>query len=152
MGFCCVSFSPSPALPGCTAGEGDAQDGVRLIALNLKRRIHTQGLSQPVPCAVCRHSQAGNKPKTGRIKGHLRSCDTSLPWSGLAGAGWREGTTLLQFPYRSRRCCHNPNESSKRWGIKRDLFRDAFNVEEWILQCRQHLLSKGNQYGYERPL
>lgn len=30
-------FPPSPALPGCIAGEGDAQDGERLVALNLKR-------------------------------------------------------------------------------------------------------------------
>lgn len=30
-------FPPSPALPGCIAGEGDAQDGVQLVALNLKR-------------------------------------------------------------------------------------------------------------------
>lgn len=57
---------------------------------------------------------------------------------------------LLRFPYGSCQYCHNPNESSKQLGIKGDLYRDAFNVEEWILQCIQHLLSKGNQYGYER--
>lgn len=58
----------------------------------------------------------------------------------------------LRFPYRSRRYCHNPNESSKQLGIKGDLCRDAFNVEEWILQCIRHLLSKSNQYGHEWPL
>lgn len=35
--FLLVFFPPSPALPGCIAGEGDAQDGVQLVALNLKR-------------------------------------------------------------------------------------------------------------------
>lgn len=35
--FVGVFFPPSPALPGCIAGEGDAQDGEWLVALNLKR-------------------------------------------------------------------------------------------------------------------
>lgn len=109
--FLLVFFFPKPSVAWmyCRGGRCAGWSAARCSEFK-KRRIHIQGLSQPVPCAVCRHSQAGNKPKTRRIKGCLRS----LPWSGLLGAGWREGTTLLRFPYRSHRCCHNPNESSKR--------------------------------------
>lgn len=81
-------FSPSPALPGCIAGEGDAQDGERLVALNLKRegfiyRVYP-GLS-----LVLFAFQAGNKPKTRWRKGHLRSCDTCHPFLGVAW--WERG-------------------------------------------------------------
>lgn len=77
LGFFLLSFCvfllvlflfSSRALPGCIAGEGDARDGVRLVVLNLTRRIHITGSIPARPLCRLLCPQAGNKPKARRIK------------------------------------------------------------------------------------
>lgn len=88
--FCWYFFSPKPSVAWmyCRGGRCAGWRAARCSEFK-KRRIHIQGLSRPVPCAVCFHSQAGNKPKTRWRKGHLRSCDTSHPFLGVAW--WERG-------------------------------------------------------------
>lgn len=85
---CFISPKPSLAWMYCRGGRCAGWRAACCSEFK-KRRIHIQGLSQPVPRAVCLHSQTGNMPKTRRIKGHLRSCDTSHPFLGVAW--WEQG-------------------------------------------------------------
>lgn len=58
----CFSSKLSVAWMYCRGGRR-ARDGARLIALNVKRRIHIQGLSQPVLSAAS--PRQGISPKPG---------------------------------------------------------------------------------------